>query len=73
MRKFVWSLATVVALISFSGAAFSQTYPTRPITIIVPFPAGALSDATARILQPKLSEALGQSVVIEKIAAAPAV
>ena len=65
MRKFVWSLATVVALISLSGAAFAQTYPTRPITIIVPFPAGALSDATARILQPKLSEALGQSVVIE--------
>ena len=31
----------------------------------MPFPAGALSDATARILQPKLSEALGQSVVIE--------
>jgi tripartite-type tricarboxylate transporter receptor subunit TctC len=65
MRKFVWSLATVVALVFFSGTAFAQTYPTRPITIIVPFPAGALSDAAARILQPKLAEALGQSVVVE--------
>jgi tripartite-type tricarboxylate transporter receptor subunit TctC len=43
----------------------AQSYPTRPITIVVPFPAGALSDAAARILQPKLAEALGQSVVIE--------
>jgi tripartite-type tricarboxylate transporter receptor subunit TctC len=65
MRKFVWSLATVVALVFLYGTAFAQTYPTRPITIIVPFPAGALSDAAARILQPKLAEALGQSVVVE--------
>lgn len=46
-------------------SAWAQSWPQRPITIIVPFPAGALSDAAARILQPRLSEALGQSVVIE--------
>jgi tripartite-type tricarboxylate transporter receptor subunit TctC len=48
-----------------TSVVLAQGYPTRPITIIVPFPAGALSDAAARILQPKLSEALGQSIVIE--------
>lgn len=63
-------LARIVAAVILVCAAFpqpslAQGWPTRPITIIVPFPAGALSDAAARILQPKLSEALGQSIVIE--------
>lgn len=58
-------ITIVLALFGHSLSAHAQTYPTRPITIIVPFPAGALTDAVARILQPKLAEALGQSVVIE--------
>ena len=61
--------AVLVILLATCAAALlpahAQGWPTRPITIIVPFPAGALSDAAARILQPKLAEALGQSVVIE--------
>jgi tripartite-type tricarboxylate transporter receptor subunit TctC len=55
----------VLALFSFAQPAFAQGWPSRPITVVVPFPAGALSDAAARILQPRLSEALGQPVVIE--------
>jgi tripartite-type tricarboxylate transporter receptor subunit TctC len=58
-------LAGILACAAFSMSAQAQSWPSRPITIIVPFPAGALSDAAARILQPKLSEALGQSIVIE--------
>lgn len=65
MKRVALSFAIGLAVLSCSTVSPAQTYPTRPITIIVPFPAGALSDATARILQPKLSEALGQSVVIE--------
>jgi tripartite-type tricarboxylate transporter receptor subunit TctC len=53
------------AVIVSATTAQAEAYPSRPVTIIVPFPAGALSDAAARILQPKLAEALGQSVVIE--------
>ena len=62
IARIVLTIALTLAVHSLS--AHAQTYPTRPITIIVPFPAGALSDATARILQPKLAEALGQPVVI---------
>jgi tripartite-type tricarboxylate transporter receptor subunit TctC len=65
LKTFVSAFAIVCAAVLSSTASHAETYPTRPITIIVPFPAGALSDAAARILQPKLSEALGQSVVIE--------
>jgi tripartite-type tricarboxylate transporter receptor subunit TctC len=65
MRRVAASLIAIAMTLSSAALAAAQTYPTRAVTIIVPFPAGALSDAAARILQPKLSEALGQSVVIE--------
>jgi tripartite-type tricarboxylate transporter receptor subunit TctC len=45
--------------------ALSQEYPSRPIRLIVTFPPGGTVDITARIVQPKLSESLGQTVVIE--------
>jgi tripartite-type tricarboxylate transporter receptor subunit TctC len=59
------AICFLLSLLAFAPTAFAQGWPSRPITIVVPFPAGALSDAAARILQPRLSEALGQSVVIE--------
>ncbi|MDO9413272.1 MAG: tripartite tricarboxylate transporter substrate binding protein [Pseudolabrys sp.] len=65
-------LAAVAALTiaSFSLPALAQTYPAKPITIIVPFPAGALADTAARLLQEPIREALGQPVVIENRAGA---
>src|SRR5438132_3216701 len=48
-----------------AAAALSQQYPARPIRFIVPFPPGGTLDITARIMQPKLSESLGQPIVIE--------
>ena len=51
-------------------AAFGQSYPTRPITLVVPYAAGGSVDAVARIVVPKISERLGQSVVIENVAGA---
>jgi tripartite-type tricarboxylate transporter receptor subunit TctC len=49
----------------FSFVASAQTYPNRPITLVVPFPPGGIADGTARVVGPALSAALGQPVVIE--------
>jgi tripartite-type tricarboxylate transporter receptor subunit TctC len=58
----------LVALITgsgFSGLADAQQYPTRPIRLIVPFPAGGPTDVIARIVGQKLTEAWGQQVVVD--------
>jgi tripartite-type tricarboxylate transporter receptor subunit TctC len=53
-----------------SGAAHAQSYPTHLIRIIVPFAAGGLNDTAARLIQPYLEKALGQTVVVENRPAA---
>jgi tripartite-type tricarboxylate transporter receptor subunit TctC len=53
-----------------SGAASAQTYPNRPVTMIVAFPPGGADDATARIIQDAMQRALGQTIVIENIGGA---
>jgi tripartite-type tricarboxylate transporter receptor subunit TctC len=65
-KRLVIALAGVV----IATAAFGQSYPSRPITLIVPYAAGGSVDAVARIVVPKISERLGQSVVIENVAGA---
>ena len=55
----------MVLLMLWSGACFSQTYPNKPIRLIVPFPPGGSNDIVARMLATQLGERLGQSVVIE--------
>jgi tripartite-type tricarboxylate transporter receptor subunit TctC len=49
----------------FDGTAQAQTYPTRPIRFIVPFPAGGVADVTARLIGQRLGETLGQNIIIE--------
>ena len=51
--------------IGVGSQALAQNYPTKPIRFIVPYPPGGGTDVIARIVQPKLSEALGQPIVIE--------
>ena len=51
----------------FCGA---QTYPSRPITIVVPYPAGGPTDTVARIMAERMKAALGQSVIIENVTGA---
>jgi tripartite-type tricarboxylate transporter receptor subunit TctC len=55
----------VSALLLVTLSAAAQSYPTRPVTLIVPFPAGGGVDAVARIVADKLSHALGQPIVID--------
>lgn len=59
-----------VALAGFTASASAQTYPSRPITLIEPFAAGGPSDAVARVAAQAMSQALGQSVVVENITGA---
>jgi tripartite-type tricarboxylate transporter receptor subunit TctC len=54
-----------VALVFGSGAAFAQQYPERPVRIVVAFPPGSSTDIVARLVGPKLSESLGQNVIVE--------
>jgi tripartite-type tricarboxylate transporter receptor subunit TctC len=61
----VRGLAALLLTLLASAAAQAQAYPTQPITIAVPYPPGASTDFTARLLREPLSEALGQSVIIE--------
>jgi tripartite-type tricarboxylate transporter receptor subunit TctC len=65
-------LARFVAVAAVSslecvGPALSQDWPTRPVTMVVPFAAGGPADTVGRILAPGLSELLGQQVVIENV------
>jgi tripartite-type tricarboxylate transporter receptor subunit TctC len=68
MRSFLkWAMIALLQVQTLCAAApaLSQEYPTRPIRFIVPYPPGGTVDITARIVQPKLSESLGQTIVIE--------
>jgi tripartite-type tricarboxylate transporter receptor subunit TctC len=60
-----WTLPTAAALVFFLTPANAQNYPSRPVTLIVPFPAGGGVDVVGRIVAEKLSAALGQQVVVE--------
>ncbi len=60
-----WSLVALAALTAGTGAAVAQTFPTKPVRIVVPFAPGGGTDIVARIMGPKLSQALGQPVIIE--------
>jgi tripartite-type tricarboxylate transporter receptor subunit TctC len=63
--------AALLAVVQIGGAA-AQDYPSRPITIIVPFPAGGPSDTLARIMAERMKVALGQPFIIENVTGAGA-
>src|SRR5436853_7875222 len=65
-RRFVNRIRlAVVLLLAVSGVSAAQDYPSRPITLVVPYAAGGGNDVMARIVAEKMSKSLGQQIVIE--------
>src|SRR5882724_9314760 len=61
-RRGVLALALCAA---FAPSAFAQTYPAKPIHLIVPYPAGGGTDFFARLVGTKMSELIGQPIIVE--------
>ena len=70
MRTSMRSVVALAAVIGGISNAVAQNWPTRQVTLVVPYAAGAASDIVARIIAPRLSELLGQPVIIENVAGA---
>ncbi|MDO9062611.1 MAG: tripartite tricarboxylate transporter substrate binding protein BugD [Bradyrhizobium sp.] len=68
MRRSV--LAALTAMLAFGGIARADNFPSRPITIVVPFAAGGPSDVMARILGERMKTTLGESVLVENVTGA---
>jgi tripartite-type tricarboxylate transporter receptor subunit TctC len=69
-RKRIVIAAAFLGVAMSVSQAVAQDYPTRSITVVVPFPAGGPSDVIARIVSEHMSKTLGQSMVIENVGAA---
>ena len=63
-------LAALAGLLTLTGAATAQDYPNRPLTMVIPFAAGGPTDVLGRVLGQRMSEILGQQVVIENVGGA---
>jgi tripartite-type tricarboxylate transporter receptor subunit TctC len=58
------------AVMALASAAAAQEWPTRPVTLVVPYAAGGPADIVSRIVIPRMSEALGQQIVVENVGGA---
>jgi len=68
----MWKLINVafLTLLAIAGSANAQNYPTRPITMIIPFAAGGPTDVFGRVLAQRMGEILGQQVIVENVGGA---
>src|SRR3954469_24569001 len=69
-RRFLHLAAAAAAFSAASRNAAAQTFPTRPVTMVVPFPAAGPADVLARLLSERMRVSLHQSVIVENIAGA---
>jgi tripartite-type tricarboxylate transporter receptor subunit TctC len=67
MRKLLSAVCAALALIAGTAAHAQQSYPVRPVRIIIPFPPGNTTDIIARLIGPKMTEKLGQPVIVENM------
>jgi tripartite-type tricarboxylate transporter receptor subunit TctC len=70
MRKLICAAAAFAAVLAGIGPGAAQVYPSRPITVVVPFPPGGQVDTVARLFVDRLRTALGQPLVIENVSGA---
>src|SRR6476469_1854844 len=70
MRRLLTVMVAALIGLGWTGLAVAQGYPTRPITMIVPCPAGGATDTLARFLAEKMRGVLGQAVIIENVGGA---
>ena len=70
MRKLSWVIAVFPFLFAGIGVAADQVYPSHPVTVVVPFPAGGPTDTVARIVAEPMHASLGQAVIIENVTGA---
>jgi tripartite-type tricarboxylate transporter receptor subunit TctC len=68
MRKYL--IAIALTLLTFLSPAHADNFPSRPITLVVPFPPGGSTNVTARILADKMGASLGQPVIVENVGGA---
>ncbi|MBX9846563.1 MAG: tripartite tricarboxylate transporter substrate binding protein [Xanthobacteraceae bacterium] len=66
-RTILKGAAAAAGSVLFAPAVFGQQFPNRNIRVVVPFPAGATTDMLARLIAQRLSETMGQSVVVENV------
>src|SRR5688572_23881026 len=59
--------ALAVAAAAWPAAAFAQDYPSRPVTVVVPFAAGGTFDSVARLITARMQEITGQAVIVENV------
>lgn len=64
------ALGSMLAVPALAAPAYAQSWPERPVRIIVPYPPGGSNDTVARIVQPRLQEILGKPVVVDNRAGA---
>src|SRR5271157_3255278 len=69
-RQFLHLAAGAAALPAVSRVASAQAYPSRPVTMIVPFAAGGPTDVAARVVSEHMSRTLGRQVVVENVVGA---
>ncbi|WMD21675.1 tripartite tricarboxylate transporter substrate binding protein [Achromobacter seleniivolatilans] len=70
MKKILMFAAAALLTGLGAGASQAQNYPAKPVSLLVPYPAGAASDITARALQASMSQSLGAPVVVENLGGA---
>jgi tripartite-type tricarboxylate transporter receptor subunit TctC len=70
MNRWLMAMTAILLGLASSAMAAAQVYPTRPVTMIVPFPAGGATDTLARFLAEQMRTVLGQSIIIENVAGA---
>jgi len=69
-RRVLLAAAAAMGVAAMPLGVLAQAYPTKPITVIVPFAAGGPTDALARVLTARMGEALGQTMIVENVGGA---